>query len=188
MTMNLDEDADKGGENARKLRYSRFCLFFCGTRNLPRKEEIMPMCVTKKILPLSILAIIILISIFAFLIQVLLFIYSTYLNMILFPYRGCQHQPDCGFGLILATVLKELNLNSRLNARESAEISPLLRTHTMATLIFTLRRIKSQTLALWTTDVFIATANQGTLMTSAMCHNPRELCSSQHSSIRLTKI
>ena len=71
MTMNLDEDTDKGGENARRLRYSRFYLFFCGTRNLSRKEEIMLM----KILPLSILAIIILISFIAVLTQVLLFTY-----------------------------------------------------------------------------------------------------------------
>ncbi len=58
----------------------------------------------------------------------------------------------------------------------------------MATLIFTLWKIKSPTLALWTTHVTIASANQGTLMTSAMCHNPRELCSSQHTSIKLTQI
>ena len=68
MTMNLDEDTDKkGGENARRLRYSRLYLFLCGTRNLSGKEDIMPMSVTKKILPLSILAITILISIFVFL-------------------------------------------------------------------------------------------------------------------------
>ena len=78
MTMNLDEDTDKGGENARRLRYSRFYLFFCGTRNLSGKEEIMLMNVKKKRLPLLILAIIILISFIAFLIQVLLLFFFDF--------------------------------------------------------------------------------------------------------------
>ena len=70
MTMTLDEDADTGGENSRRFRYSRFYLLFCNNRHLSTKKEIISV-LKKTFLPLSILTIIILILFIAFLNQVL---------------------------------------------------------------------------------------------------------------------
>ena len=65
--MNVEEDADIGGENETRFRYTRFYLLFCQTRPISRKEIFN---VLKKVIPWSLLCIIVLFFTIIFLKQV----------------------------------------------------------------------------------------------------------------------